>query len=143
MFHSLWLTLFSLATFAAPIVKVCDDAAVFKVESLTFTPANPIPGDSGSLVSVFNVPYQIDSGKSTYSCSLNGVPVWLETYDLCTQTECPIMVGSHTSIGSAPIPDIVGKLDCKIRWSYGDTTLMCVEFILKMGSLRAPPYVLH
>lgn len=144
MLRALWLSLLGLVA-SQSVVKVCDSDAVFKVESLTFSPANPVPGVSGTLATVFHVPYQIDGGKSTYSCALNGLPVWSETYDLCTQTECPIMVGSHTTVGSTAIPSISGKLDCTIRWTHVDTTLMCVEFILKLGNLRGflmPPYVL-
>jgi hypothetical protein len=142
MLRALWLSLLGLVA-AQSTVKLCESDTVFKVESLTFTPIYPVSGTNGSLVTVFDVPYQIDSGKSTYSCDLSGLPVWSETYDLCTQTECPIMVGSHTTVGSTAVPSVSGKLDCKIRWSYGDTTLMCVEFILKLGNLRGLPYMLH
>lgn len=142
MLRALWLSLLGIVS-AQSSVKLCDPDAVFKVESLTFTPAYPVSGSTGSLVSVFNVPYQIDSGKSTYSCVLNGIPVFSQTYDLCTQTECPIMAGSHTTIGEASIPNVSGKLDCTIRWTRADTTLMCMEFILKLGNLRGLPYFLH
>ena len=139
MFRFMLLSFFSLVT-AQATVRVCDDSAVFKVESLTFSPTNPTPGTSGTFTNVFNVPYQINNGKSTYNCVLNGLPVWSETYDLCTQITCPITAGSHTTIGEAAIPDVSGKLDCKIRWFDGDITLMCVEFILKLGNLRGLPW---
>lgn len=117
-------------------VKVCDDSSVFKVQSLTSTPDYPVPGQNWSLVTVFDAPYQIDSGTSKYSCVLNGLPVWSETYDLCTQTECPITTGEHTTTGEDAVPKVSGKLDCSIQWFHQDTSLMCVEFIMKIGNLR-------
>ena len=71
-------------------VSDCNTASVLKVTAVSFFPSDPIPGQNGTLFTHYDVPYEITKGVAKYTCTLNGLPVLSESYDLCTQTACPI-----------------------------------------------------
>jgi len=80
-----------------------------------------------TLYTNYDVPAVITEGSATYSCSLNGIPVMNEVYDLCTQTTCPIDVGHHADVSISTVPTVTGNLVCKIRWTSGTDDLLCVQ----------------
>ena len=133
--RALALLALTASAFSQVTVKDCDGSSLFKVNSLSFSPDIPVPNTNGTLTLDYIVPKEVVGGTSYYSCSLNGLPVWSDHYDLCTQTVCPISVGTHHEDGEAPVPNVSGKLDCKIHWKdSSEKSLLCVEFIMKLGA---------
>ena len=117
-----------VATTNAVAVSDCGVNPVFKITELSFSPTTPIPGQNGTLFTHYDVPYEITSGVAKYTCTLNGLPVMSETYDLCTQTACPVKAGHHDDKSESAIPEVKGTIVCKIKWET-DTSeqLMCIQ----------------
>jgi hypothetical protein len=114
-------------------LKDCSPSdAVFHIDKLVFDPSVPVSGQSGSLISTYTVPVEVSSGRVHYSCNLNGLPVYDEWLDLCSQTSCPITVGQHTSTSASNVPSNQGKIDCIISW-VSNVPLMCIEMIFKIS----------
>lgn len=115
-------------------VTNCAPGSLFSIQSLSFSPSSPVRTENGTLTTVYTVPEIVDSGSAKYSCVLNGLPVYSETFDLCTQTKCPITSGSHTDYSVSPVPDVSGKIVCTIDWhnSAGDE-LMCIQMLMKLA----------
>jgi hypothetical protein len=88
------------------------------------------------MISTYTVPVQVNSGSVHYSCNLNGLPVYDEWLDLCSQTSCPITVGQHTGTSASNVPSNQGKIDCLISWyDSSNVPLMCIEMIFKITGL--------
>jgi hypothetical protein len=115
-------------------VKDCSPSdALFQVDKLSFEPSVPVPGQNGTLFTTYTVPTPVDGGKTRYSCTLNGLPVYDEQFDLCTQTTCPITIGQHTDTSTSAVPSTSGKIDCLISWyDSSNKPLMCIEMIFKL-----------
>jgi hypothetical protein len=115
-------------------LKDCSvSGSAFTIEGLTFDPSIPVSGQNGTLTTVYTVPSAIDGGKAHYSCSLNGLPVYDETVDLCSQTKCPVLVGEHVDTSISAVPSTSGKIDCKISWTgMASQPLMCIQMIFKL-----------
>lgn len=115
-------------------LKDCSvSGSAFTIEKLTFDPPQPVAGQNGTLTTVYTVPSAIDGGQAHYSCSLNGLPVYDEKFDLCSQTDCPVIVGEHTDTSVSAVSSTSGKIDCKIAWT--DTSykpLMCIQMVFKL-----------
>lgn len=115
-------------------VTNCSPGSEFSVTSLSFSPSVPVRGENGTLTTVYNVPTAVDAGSVKYSCVLNGLPVYSETLDLCSQTACPIVAGSHTDQSISPVPDFTGKLVCTIDWhNTAGNELMCIQMLMKLA----------
>ena len=131
LFGALWAV-------AVGQVTVSDCAAgtsAFTVKSVDFSPVAPVAGTDGTLHTVYEVPAPITAGKARYSCVLNGLPVYAETMDLCTQTPCPIVPGIHDDKSTTQVPRVSGKIACKIEWTDVDgSELMCIQTMIKLGS---------
>jgi hypothetical protein len=121
---------------AAVTVKDCSSGgSVFKVVSLSFSPDTPVGGQNGTLHSVYTVPEGITGGTTKYSCSLNGLPVYSETVDLCSQTACPIGVGTHDDYSTSAVPAVSGKVSCTIDWRSTDNRrLLCIQTIMNVAA---------
>ncbi len=127
----------SVATSIA--LKDCSSGkSFFKVKSLDFTPVNPVPGQNGTLHSLYEVPMSIEAGIAKYSCTLNGLPVFSETYDLCSQTACPITGGTHDDYSTSAVPDTTGKVSCTIDWrDTAGAQLLCIQMIMSLSVPRS------
>lgn len=114
-------------------VSDCAPGSLFKLTDLAFTPSSPTPGQTGTLLTSFSAPVAVESGKTHYTCTLNGLPVYDETFDLCSQTACPISVGVHNEKSASAIPDTTGKVVCKISWRDSvDKELLCIQMVMKL-----------
>ena len=143
------------AAFAAVAVKDCSSGtSFFTIKSLSFSPEVPIAGQNGTLHSVYEVPMEIKAGTTKYSCSLNGLPVYSETFDLCSQTVCPITAGTHDDYSTSAIPGASGKVSCTIDWrDAAGSQLLCIQTIMTLaieetrptlrGSVRQPKLHFH
>jgi hypothetical protein len=115
-------------------VSNCAPGSEFSVTGLSFAPSVPVRGENGTLATMYSVPQVVDAGSVKYSCVLNGLPVYSETLDLCSQTVCPIVVGSHTDYSISPVPDFSGKLVCTIDWhNTAGNELMCIQMLMKLA----------
>lgn len=116
------------------VIKDCSvSGSAFTIKGLTFDPSTPVPGQNGTLTTVYTVPSAVDGGQAHYSCSLNGLPVYDETFDLCSQTGCPLYVGEHVDTSVSAVPSTSGKIDCKISWTdMASQPLMCIQMIFKL-----------
>jgi hypothetical protein len=129
------LLLFGFGVNAQNSVSVtnCNTASVFQISNLAFDPSNPIPGQNGTLILDYNVPALVSSGSVNYKCNYNGLPVYNEVLDLCSQTACPINVGLHNDKSISPVPNANGKVACTIQWyDIAKTELLCINMILKL-----------
>ena len=132
----------SLAACALPQavqVKDCSSGtSEFTVRHLSFSPDPAIRGQNGTLESVYEVPVAVEAGTSRYSCTLNSLPVYDETFDLCSQTACPIEPGVHDDFSITEVPDTAGKVSCKIDWrDPAGTQLLCIQMILQLSAEEA------
>ena len=109
-------------------VSDCGTNPLLTVTDLSFSPTAPVPGQNGTLFTHYEVPSEITAGVAKYTCTLNGFPVLSDTYDLCTQTKCPIAVGHHDDKSESAIPDVKGTIVCKIKWETEKAEeLMCIQ----------------
>jgi len=109
-------------------VTDCGVKPALKITALSFSPSAPVAGQNGTLSTSYDVPYEITQGVAKYTCTLNGFPVLSDTYDLCTQTACPITVGHHDDTSESAIPDVKGTIVCKIKWTtVAEEELLCIQ----------------
>jgi len=130
MLRTLLSGLLLVLTTATNTVSVSDCGAnpILKITDLSFSPTEPIPGQNGTLFTHYDAPYEITAGIAKYTCTLNGFPVLSDTYDLCTQTKCPITVGHHDDTSESEIPNVKGTIVCKIKWETEKTEeLLCIQ----------------
>jgi hypothetical protein len=127
LFLSGLLTAFTTAANTVA-VSDCGVHPILKITDLSFSPTAPIPGQNGTLFTHYEVPYEITAGVAKYTCTLNGFPVLSDTYDLCTQTKCPLTVGHHDDTSESAIPDVKGTIVCKIKWETEKAEeLLCIQ----------------
>ena len=117
----------SPSSVSSATVTNCNANSVFRVDSLSIVPTTPLAGQNMTLYTNYDVLQAVTEGSATYSCSLNGIPVMNEVYDLCTQTACPIDVGHHADESISTVPTFTGNLVCKIRWTSGTEDLLCIQ----------------
>ena len=116
-------------------VKDCSSGtSKFALRTVDFSPSVPVPGENGTLHSVYEVPEEVEAGTTRYSCTLNGLPVYDETSDLCSQTKCPIVIGTHDDTSISAVPSASGKVVCKIDWrDTKGTQLLCIQMTLQLA----------
>jgi uncharacterized membrane protein YgcG len=135
------LTAFSmlcLSVASSVSVKDCAPGSIFRISAVDFSPAAPVPGQNGTLHTVYDVPVQVDAGSARYSCTLNGLPVYDEKFDLCSQTTCPITAGTHDDHSISAVPATSGKVACKINWyNTAGTQLLCVQMSMTLDAADA------
>lgn len=138
----LWRLLSAIAVIASSVSSVsvatvsnCNANSVFHVDSLSVVPTTPVGGQNMTLYTNYDVSAPVTEGSASYSCTLNGIPVMNEVYDLCTQTVCPVVVGHHNDVSISTVPSITGNLVCKIRWtSINQEDLLCIQTKLTLAS---------
>lgn len=135
MFAATLLLLFAAVNAQNSVsVTNCNTASVFQMSNLAFEPSNPMPGQNGTLILDYTVPALVSSGSVNYKCDYNGLPVYNEVLDLCSQTACPINVGLHNDKSISPLPNANGKVACTIQWyDTTKTELLCINMILKLA----------
>lgn len=113
----------------------CDSSSIFKIQSLDIQPAVPVKGENVTTTVVYDAPIEVTEGVASYSCTLNGIP-FKTSDDLCTQTSCPKMVGTHTEISNADYSSVSGKIVCEIKWVSKDSsqTYMCIKSTVRISN---------
>jgi len=135
MKYLLFLTAIATATASVTVKDCSSGTSFFKVQSLSFSPDIPVGGQNGTLHSIYEVPMTVTGGNTKYSCTLNGLPVYSETFDLCTQTACPVTAGVHDDFSISEVPSVSGKVSCIIDWrDSANTQLLCIQTIMNVAS---------
>jgi hypothetical protein len=137
MLRGLFLILSGVAALYNNSVTVsdCNTNSILKITALSFSPDVPIVGQNGTLSTHYDVPYEITKGVAKYTCTLNGFPALSETYDLCTQTSCPIAAGHRDDTSESAVPSVGGTLVCKIKWEdEAAQSLLCIQTKMLLNS---------
>ena len=125
--------LVGLGLFAGVVGKVIDCSssnALYEIESLSFSPDPPLRNAEATITMIYNAYDEVSVGKVDYSVTLNGLPVYSEKDELCTQTSCPINVGTHNETSVFTWPDVSGKVSAKTVWyNEKDEELLCFQTI--------------
>jgi hypothetical protein len=122
----------SLCAGQATVSDCAGSSGLFQITGLSITPATPVVGQNETLTVDYTVPIPVSAGSAEYSCVLNGIPIFHQTSDLCTQTACPIVAGVHHDVTESPVPDFSGKLACTIHWKdLSAKELLCIQTILR------------
>jgi hypothetical protein len=135
--RTLLFSLLAVTGFTADSITAsdCGVAPVFGITALSILPAIPVVGQNATLTSDYQVPATVTGGTAKYACFYNGIPVMSESYDLCTQTTCPIGVGAHSDKSIVAVPDIKGSLVCTIKWAdVAGQELMCIKTKIQLGA---------
>jgi hypothetical protein len=132
----LFLSAFAAALATVGLKDCSSGTSVFTIKSLSFSPDAPIGGQNGTLHTIYEVPNMVSAGNTRYSCSLNGLPVYDESFDLCSQTACPINIGTHDDYSTSEVPDVSGKVVCKIEWTdTAGAKLLCIQTTMTLSSV--------
>lgn len=120
-----------LATFAwfgkASVADCGAGKSVFQIQSQGFYPEPPVANQDYEYWFYYTVPdgVTVTSGSAKYSVSLNGIPFPATTEDLCTQTACPKVPGSHNETSKDVWPSgVSGKIVTKLEWYDATNTLL-------------------
>jgi hypothetical protein len=109
-----------------------DRASILNIVS---DPVNPVPGDNVTLSVQYSFAGEpITGGTAHYKAVVNYFPVYDETYDLCTQTNCPKDPGTYTEVSTSQVPaSISGKIVTTINWAdQNSNPVWCVETTWKV-----------
>lgn len=135
MKNLLFLGLIAATTASVKVTDCSSGTSVFKVDALGFAPDSPVGGQNGTLHAVYEVPSEYNAGIVKYSFTINGLPVYDESFDICTQTKCPITVGTHDDYSTSEVPAVSGKVVGKILWTdTSDNTLLCIQTSMVLSS---------
>lgn len=122
----------ALGIFVGTFGKITDcssSSSKFHIQSLAFYPDPPTKNQNATITVIYDAPVAIDNGgKVDYSITLNGLPVYSESTELCTQTVCPINVGIHNETSVFLWPDVSGKVVAKTIWKDSSgAELLCFQ----------------
>ena len=118
------------------IVDCSSSTSKFSIQSLEFHPDPPTKNQNATITMIYDAPVLVDNGKVDYSITLNGLPVYSETSDLCTQTACPINIGTHNETSVFLWPDVSGKVVAKTVWKdESGAELLCFQTSSAVGFL--------
>ena len=123
------LLIFSL--FATGLASISDCSAgksLFVVNGLGFWPDPAVKNANSTISFAFSNPGPVVSvGTVKYTYTYNFIPLTPTIEDLCTQTTCPIAVGSYNQSSSSTFPDLSGSINIKVEWLNSDSKqLLCV-----------------
>ena len=130
------LTMLS-AVLSANTVKDCSSGtSTFKFVSASLTPDPVVPGQDTALSISMEIPSgtSIESGTSTYSISLNGIPFPGTTDPLCSQVTCPLVGGPYSNTTISQFPSgVSGKIVTKMVWKDdSNVQLYCLEVSVRV-----------
>lgn len=122
---------------AGSVGKITDcssSSSKFSIQSLDFYPDPPTRNQNATITMIYDAPVLVDNGKVDYSITLNGLPVYSESTELCTQTTCPINIGTHNETSIFLWPDVSGKVVAKTVWKDGSgAELLCFQTSSTVG----------
>ena len=132
------VSLLSLALVVLPpVLTNCGTATtVFKINSMSLSPANPIPGELVALNLDYTVPegVMVTGGQATYAVTYNFLPLAPTIEPLCQNIPCPLGAGTYQNSSSSTWPTgLSGSVNTKITWADDTgTPLLCINLAAKV-----------
>ena len=128
-----------LSSVTASVSDCSNGDALFTLNSMSFSPDPPVPGENSTLLLSMAVPEEINNGTARYSVKYNYLPLSPTVDPLCDVTvACPIAVGTLDTRSSYPFDEgLSGSIIMKVEWfDLTGRRLLCVSmsFILKERS---------
>ena len=119
------------------ITDCSSSSSKFHIQSLEFYPDPPTRNQNATITMIYDAPILVDNGKVDYSITLNGLPVYSESTELCTQTTCPINIGTHNETSVFLWPDVSGKVVAKTVWKdEAGAELLCFQTSSSSGAFE-------
>lgn len=120
------------------------EVSLFRVNSVTISPSNPVPGQAIDLHLDYTVPdgIIIKDGTTTYDFTLNFVPLSPSSNPLCQDIPCPLGPGTYSNVSSSTWPSgVTGSFTSTMRWrkAVDNTLLLCIKIAGRLGNLRKSP----
>lgn len=134
--------LLAFANSQSATITNCNTSSIFVVSQLDIQPTIPVVGQNITMTISYDAPTTLLSGVARYECNYNGLP-YVTTETLCSQTSCPIEIGSHVEKSNTDYSGLSGKVKCKIIWLADDLldVYMCVQSIVSIpAKLRGYSY---
>jgi hypothetical protein len=126
-----------LALAVAPTLRDCGaGTSVFKINSLSLTPADPKPGEKVGLNLDYTVPagVTVTGGQAKYDVTYNFIPLAPTTEPLCQNIPCPLGPGSYVNTTYSTWPSgSSGTVNTKITWAdEASKQLLCIGIVAKV-----------
>jgi hypothetical protein len=126
------MTALSLLFSVSAILSDCggpNDLAT--INNYGLVPEIPTAGENMTLWIDYTLKQDVTGGTAVYEANLNGLP-YIQSYDLCTQTACPILAGRHNESSISTFPTFLGKLITAISWeNENNLPILCVQAVFK------------
>ena len=126
-----------LSLIVPPTVRDCGAAtSVFKINSVSLTPADPKPGEKVGLNLDYTVPsgVTVTGGQAKYDITYNFLPLSPTIEPLCQDIPCPLGPGTYLNTTYSTWPTgLSGTLNTKITWlDEVGTQLLCIGIVAKV-----------
>jgi hypothetical protein len=125
-----------LTIITPPILTNCGTAAtVFKINSMSLTPVNPVPGELVTMNLDYTVPegFTVTDGETKYAITYNFLPLAPTIEPLCQNIPCPLGGGTYQNKSYSTWPTgVSGSVNTKITWTDEvGTQLLCIGLAAK------------
>ena len=131
------LLLSAVSVLGIMTIQDCSTSSIFKIQELSVTPSDPIPGTNVTVRVIFDAPDIVTGGTVETRCLINGIPLIQDVSDLCNATTCPVSVGVHDQSGITPTSTSKGTVACSIKWyDLAKKELLCMKVVQQSTSLR-------
>jgi hypothetical protein len=117
-------------------IKDCGNKATDQaiITGFGFFPLTPSPDEKTELWVAYDLKSAITGGTATYTYSFNGIPFSPTVDDLCSQTNCPKLIGTYNETSDSNFPSgLSGKVITSIEWAnQNNDPVWCVELTFKI-----------
>jgi len=121
-----------IALSVAPTIRDCGvGTSVFKINSVSLTPTDPMPGELVAMNLDYTVPSGVTvvDGQAKYDITYNFMPFSPTIEPLCQDIPCPLGPGTYMNSTYSTWPsDLSGTVNTKITWlDMTGTQLLCIR----------------
>ena len=125
-----------IAVITPPILTNCGTAAtVFKINSMSLVPVNPVPGELVTMNLDYTVPegFVVNDGEAKYAITYNFLPLAPTIEPLCQNIPCPLGGGTYQNKTFSTWPSgVSGAVNTKITWTNEvGKQLLCIGLAAK------------
>lgn len=126
----------ALILISPPVVNDCGGGTtLFKLNSVSLSPADPPPGSSVSLNLDYTVPagLTVNDGTSTTAVSYNFIPFAPTVEPLCQDIPCPLASGRYYNSTNSTWPTgLSGTVRTTMTWAdQNSVKLLCIGIVAK------------
>lgn len=131
----------AFALFTMPIlgeISNCGKNSIFTITQLSLSPSNTVRGgENVSLTLLYTSPVIVSEGSVKTSVTYNFIPLSPTTSQLCSQTSCPIQIGTNNASSTFIFPEgVSGSVVSKVVWeNSAGKELLCIKVSLKTSWL--------